>query len=504
MLPTIELPRIDTGDFTFGESWNIGIPHNYQRDLDVAYNGDEAQYRRAAKSAGVPSDTIKRYIKAGYVALPHQLEFAAYARQADGGEIDKVGIGGRRGPGKTHGVFAHTVIDDLQRVPGLKFLFLRKVKKAARESFEDLRVKVLSAVPHDYKVQQGLLTLPNGSRMIIGHFNAESDIDAYLGIEYDGMIVEELNTLSKTKVDLLFGSLRTSKPNWHPRAYPTFNPGGVGHGHVKKTFIIPFRRGKETLTRFVDCGVDDNPFVNKSYRRFLEGLTGWLKRAWLHGDWDILAGQFFTTWNEKHHVYDSKLPAGNDYWLALDYGRVHWNVALLLCQIGDTIYVVDEYASRYMSVQDDAANIHAMLARHGLTIRDMIAMPAGHDIFIKRKRNEYQDKSIAEDYLDYGIEWEHAVTDRVNGAAEILKLLGNPRRNKPARLLIHKRCSGLIERMPLMEHDPKRPEDILKVDCDETGEGGDDHIDCLRYGIMAAGGQNRLVTGRNPMANYRG
>jgi hypothetical protein len=32
-----------------------------------------------------------------------------------------------------------------------------------------------------------------------------------------------------------------------------------------------------------------------------------------------------------------------------------------------------------------------------------------------------------------------------------------------------------------MQHDPSRPEDVLKVDADEDGVGGDDAADALRY-----------------------
>jgi hypothetical protein len=35
--------------------------------------------------------------------------------------------------------------------------------------------------------------------------------------------------------------------------------------------------------------------------------------------------------------------------------------------------------------------------------------------------------------------------------------------------------------LPALQHDPNRPEDVLKVDCDEDGVGGDDAADCLRY-----------------------
>ena len=38
-----------------------------------------------------------------------------------------------------------------------------------------------------------------------------------------------------------------------------------------------------------------------------------------------------------------------------------------------------------------------------------------------------------------------------------------------------------METLPALQHDPNRPEDILKVDADEDGVGGDDAADCLRY-----------------------
>ena len=41
-------------------------------------------------------------------------------------------------------------------------------------------------------------------------------------------------------------------------------------------------------------------------------------------------------------------------------------------------------------------------------------------------------------------------------------------------LFIHRRCGRLIETLPALQHDPNRPEDVLKVDADEDGVGGDD------------------------------
>lgn len=44
-----------------------------------------------------------------------------------------------------------------------------------------------------------------------------------------------------------------------------------------------------------------------------------------------------------------------------------------------------------------------------------------------------------------------------------------------------------------MQHDPNRPEDVLKVADDEEGAGGDDAADCLRYLVAT---KNRTITQR--------
>jgi phage terminase large subunit len=71
--------------------------------------------------------------------------------------------------------------------------------------------------------------------------------------------------------------------------------------------------------------------------------------------------------------------------------------------------------------------------------------------------------------------------DRVNGWAEVLQRFGDPCANIAARLFIHRRCGRLVETLPALQHDPNRPEDVLKVDADEDGVGGDDAADALRY-----------------------
>jgi len=89
--------------------------------------------------------------------------------------------------------------------------------------------------------------------------------------------------------------------------------------------------------------------------------------------------------------------------------------------------------------------------------------------------------TIADQYRREGIALRAANMDRVNGWAELLQRLGDPEAKIAARLLIHKRCGRLVETLPSLQHDPNRPEDVLKVDADEDGVGGDDAADALRY-----------------------
>jgi phage terminase large subunit len=46
--------------------------------------------------------------------------------------------------------------------------------------------------------------------------------------------------------------------------------------------------------------------------------------------------------------------------------------------------------------------------------------------------------------------------------------------------VVRSRAARSIECLPWLQHDPNRPEDVLKVDVDDDGVGGDDAADCFR------------------------
>src|SRR5215472_3612587 len=407
------------------------------------------RYFLAGKLTGCPKDQMDRFAQADVILQQKQLAASAAARMCDApGGPTAVGYGGARGGGKSYWLLAQMGADDCQRVPGLKCLLLRKVGKANMEHFEDLRQRLFSKLRHEFSAYRGVLNFRNGSRIIAGHFQAEKDIDAYLGLEYDVIGIEEATTLSNRKHQDISTCCRTSKPNWRPRIYSTTNPGGIGHAWYRTRFVLPFLQGKESDTRFVPARVSDNGFNNPEYRRVLEGLTGWQKRAWLDGDWDIAAGQFFTTLRrEVHVIVDFDDTRAVEWFCALDYGFTHYTVVLLGCRDGDgNLFVVDEHAERMWLPQRHAPAIVAMLGRRkmgdrGLEISDLKRFVAGADVFSKQS----DGSTVASQYAKLGIVLKAANTERVSGWAEILHRLGDPANGVPPRLFIHARCARLIE-----------------------------------------------------------
>ncbi len=116
-------------------------------------------------------------------------------------------------------------------------------------------------------------------------------------------------------------------------------------------------------------------------------------------------------------------------------------------------------------------------------LTDLQRIVAGTDVLSRQS----DGTTIAMQYAREGISLKPANTDRINGWAEVMRCFGEvsatPGNQVMVRptLFIHARCQRLLETLPALQHDPNRPEDVLKVDADEEGVGGDDAADALRY-----------------------
>lgn len=431
-----------------------------------------------ARDSGVPQEQLINMLNGGYVPLHWQLKFHAAAREADktDGPTD-IGVGGARGPGKSHSVFAQVCIDDCQRVPDLKFLFLRQTGTAAKESFEDLIMKVLSR-RIKFEHTSGVLKFPNGSRVILGGYHDVSDIDKYIGIEYDGIAIEELNQLTKDKIDKLKGSLRTSKTNWRPRVYTSFNPGGIGHQDVKTQYIEPFREHTEHRTRFIPSTYKDNPYLNIEYLEYLEALGGNLGRAWREGDWDLFEGQFFSEWRHgKHVVYPYEIPENWKKVRSIDPSgkkgitSCHWYA---LDESGN-VHVYREYYGTGLDSDEHAKNI-AELSVDEEYPYSCIDAAAFSQLGLPETMSEVYERcgvtGLVPSSKKRVMGWD--LVRQYMRWQKIDMLTGKVIEEFTPKLRVFDTCPNLIRTITTLIHDEHKPEDL---DTD-----GEDHAaDDLRY-----------------------
>lgn len=440
---------------------------------------------KTALDAGVPREQANSFLSVGYVPLPWQWEFHAAARAADlpDGPVE-IGAGGARGPGKSHATFSQVGIDDCLRVANLKCLFLRKTAVSAEESFQDLIDKTLVGKV-SFTRTKNVVVFKNRSKIILGGFNSEDDIDKYIGIEYDIIVVEELNQLTKDKYLKLLGSLRTSKPNWRPRVYASFNPGGRGHSFVKERFVLPRRLNQETRTRFIPATYQDNRAnLNKEYIDYLETLEGDLGRAWRDGDFDLFAGQYFKEWRYDVHVCDP-FAIPND-WRRFKAGDAGYNQP----SVGWYAISPDGQLFRYRELykqQLTASN----LAREVVALQnpnEVIEYEVWDPAFWAKKGERDDALSGAEIYEQKIKELTGKTPRMVKGensriagwtvVREYLQKYMGPLDTLTARLQVFSTCTEFIRTLPELQHDEHNPEDL---DTD-----GEDHAaDELRYAVMS-------------------
>lgn len=445
--------------------------------MEIKVSNQDAleRYVSAAHQAGCPQDQVQNFLAGGYVALSKALPFHAFARQADlANGPTMIALGGARGPGKTHQTFAQAALDDCQRFAGLKVLFLRKIAKNAKESFDDLITKILVTIPYDYARSNNLLNFPNGSMIVLGGFQNDADIDKYIGIEYDEIVIEEATTLSERKLDMIRGSLRTTKPGWRARAYLTTNPGGIGHTYFKNKFVMPYRQGNQSNTRFIPSNYKDNPFLSPEYVQYLEELPGALGRAWRDGDWDTFEGMAFPNWDHTKHAVDPfPIPAHWPKWRAVDWGYSAPFACYWFARNPDNqrIYVYRELYAKGLTdvtqarlIKDNTPNDEMIKA----TFMD----PA---MWTRNRQNESQVWSTADTYTKEGIFPTKADNDRLSGKRKFDRLLGDLADGLPG-IQFFSTCFNAIRTIPELIFDNLRPEDV-----DTTLE--DHAFDAVKYGL---------------------
>jgi phage terminase large subunit len=342
-----------------------------------------------------------------------------------------------------------------------------------------------------------------------------------------------------------------------PGAFPCMagatNPGNIGHAWVKSLWIDKQpASGMEHPEEFdaadydfIPARVSDNPIYagDEHYLKTLRALPSHLKRAFLDGDWDVFAGQYFDRFDCSRHVMRAEQIDWKPWWarwISIDWGfehpaAVYWHAQTPVgaaqhggaASAAGTLQRVDEpaaskdsrrivtyreFVTHRTSPRDLAQEIversvgrdngptgqsDAALslnsrrdagATKGNYEREKIdAIYLSPDAFARRTDEASIADQMGDVFVAAGMPRPvPADNDRVGGWMLMYQMLD------AGEWLLTENCIELIRTIPNLVRDPARVEDIEKMD-------GDDPADAARYGLKSRYGARRAWETHPPL-----
>ena len=378
--------------------------------------------------------------------------------------------GGARGGGKSWALRRKIILMCIH-YPKLKCLLVRR-------SYGELRYNHILPMLSElgdavtYSELNKLVTFPNGSTVKLGYLSDDGDTLQYQGLEYDVIAVDEATQLTEYQFNILKACLRGNNEN-PKRMYLTCNPGGVGHGWVKRLFIDKrYREGERAEDyRFIQATVFDNTALleaDPDYVSQLQSLPKALRDAWLYGSWDVFSGQFFTELADGGHIVDRfVLPDVCRIIGGLDYGFDGAALVLLSADAYGRLTVFRESICENLTLSAAASLVANVCA--GLRVDYIAASP---DLWNRRQDSGISgfETMMRTDGIPPLI---RADDRRVAGWRAVRELLSD-------NLYIYSGCTELIRCMTSLTYDKNRPED-----CSDTPHEITHLPEALRYAVMS-------------------
>lgn len=396
-----------------------------------------------------------------------------------------VAYGGARGGGKSWALRRKLVLMCL-RFPGISVLLVRRTYAELLANHVRTLQAELSALAA-YSDVRKCFEFSNGSRLQLGYLDSESDTARYQGTEYDVIAIDEATQLTEYQFQTLKACVRGVN-GFPKRMYLTCNPGGVGHGWVKRLFIDrAYRTGeKDADYTFIRADVYDNPALLSSdpdYLERLKSLPRGLREAWLEGSWGGFEGQFFPEFDhEVHTLSDFPIPAHWRRICAIDYGLDMLAAVYVALDENGKAYVYDEVYKSGLIVSQAA---QAILSKaEGVSV-----FIAPSDLWSRQKDS---GRSMAELFADNGVYLTRLISERVQGWSclkEWLRVKTEPDGSKTSELRIFRRCTELIRCLPLLLYDSAHPGDAATKPHEITHAP-----DALRYFAVSRMAQGARVT----------
>lgn len=368
--------------------------------------------------------------------------------------------GGARGGGKTW-ASSRKAIGGALRWPGIKILMIRREYDDMRNSLIEPMLAILPQEIATYNGTLNIIYFVNGSTIKFGNMPGYGAAVAgkYQGQEYDWIFMEEATQFTEQEFRGLGACLRGV--NKIPkRFYLTCNPGGVGHHWVKRLFVSREFRGGENPADycFIKATVEDNKDLMESspdYVQALDLLPEDIRNAHRYGDWDALAGTYFSEFRpELHTCKPFRIPDEWPRYRAFDYGLDMFACLWIAVDFSGRCYVYREYCESDLVVSD-AARVMRACTPPEERVSFTIAPP---DMWNRQKDS---GKNMAELFMQNGIGLLKASNSRIQGWLALKELMKLRKDGKPG-LIIFSDCKSLIEFLPALQHDTKNPSDCAK------------------------------------------
>jgi phage terminase large subunit len=400
-------------------------------------------------------------------------------------------FGGAAGPGKSTALLWEAIYE-AHRTPGSDSLLLRRTFPELESSLiAQFRRNVPRTHYKSFNETRRLITWWNGSTTRFGYCRNESDVYQYQGSEFVFIGVDELTHFTLKQWQFLTSRNRCAVPGSVCRMAGATNPGNIGHAWVKALWVDKapapgFDRPElydATDYDFIRARLDDNPIYanDTQYRKTLAALPEHLRRAFLEGDWNVFAGQYFDIFDFGRHTCRAEELRQQPWWprwISIDWGFQHPSAVYWHCAVpavnaqGEWRNVgIATYREFVQSGLSPRMLAQAIIERSGRErISEIFLSP---DAFAHRTAEASISEQLSDVLAAAGLPRASAADDdRVGGWQLMYQLLESD------AWRITENCAKLIECLPLLIRDDRRVEDIRKVD-------GDDAADAARYGLVS-------------------
>jgi hypothetical protein len=245
-------------------------------------------------------------------------------------------FGGAAGPGKSKALLMEAIVPANDNT-GVNTLLLRRTFPELEQS---LLLYFRRDVPRElylnFNDTKHVVTWLNGSTTRFGYCAAENDVYQYQGAEFLFIGIDELTLFTLRQWQFLTSRNRCPVPGTFPNMAGATNPGNIGHAWVKSLWIDKQPAGGMENPEcydpddydFIPARVHDNPIyaADENYLKTLAALPSHLRRAFLDGDWDVFAGQYFDRFDVSRHVARAEEIDWKPWWprwISIDWGFEH-------------------------------------------------------------------------------------------------------------------------------------------------------------------------------------